>query len=74
MNNMKLVQELTEAKIAQGIAASDGTQSGYAYAVGCLEVVLSGVLIELEIRNPKTYEGKVQYIKDLIEMSQKETN
>ena len=74
MDNWKIVKELTEAKIAQGVVASGGKYSGYSYAVGCLEVLLMDLLTELEIRNPKTYEGKVQYIKDLIEMSNKETN
>jgi len=31
-------------------------------------------LVTLEVRHPKTHEGKVQYIKDLIEMSNKENN
>lgn len=74
MNNMKLVQEFTEAKIAQGITSSNRTQNGYAYALGCLGVIVADLLVTLEIRHPKTYEGKVQYIKDLIEMSQKEAN
>lgn len=74
MDNMKLVQEFTEAKIAQGIVGSNVTQNGYAYAVGCLEVLVINLLVTLEIRHPKTHEGKVQYIKDLIEMSQKGTN
>ena len=70
MNNMKLVREFTGAKIAQGIVNSKGRTNGYAYAVGSLEVVLADLLTELEIRHSKTYEGKVQYIKALIEMSQ----
>jgi len=74
MNNMKLVQEFTEAKIEQGIVSSKGTQNGYAYTVGCLEYLVMDLLVTLEVRHPKTHEGKVQYIKDLIEMSNKETN